>query len=106
VLPPALHLTSPSLTNPLLLIAIGLFAGGFTAINRFAPESVDVGGRTVTQKHMYTALFAVGFVLLFLAGPISVFFWLVASSTIIILGHATLMETGLESEYQNIESAA
>lgn len=29
-----------SLTNPLLLIAIGLFAGGFVAINKFGESSV------------------------------------------------------------------
>jgi len=102
-LPPTTH-SDTSLTNPLLLIAIGLFAGGFTAINRFAPESVEVGNKVITQKTMYIALFVIGLPILFLASPVSVFFWLVGSSAILILGHATLMETGLESEYAAVES--
>jgi hypothetical protein len=46
---------SPSLTNPLLLIALGLLIGGFAAINKFAPEPMQVGEHVVTQKSLYTA---------------------------------------------------
>jgi hypothetical protein len=49
-------------------------------------------------------LFVIGLPILFLASPASVFFWLVGSSAILILGHATLMETSLENEYQGVES--
>lgn len=98
------RLANASLTNPLLLIAIAFFAGGFTAINRFGTEPIDIAGRTITQKTLYIALFVIGIPLLFIASPASVFFWLVGSSAILILGHATLMETSLENEYQGVES--
>jgi hypothetical protein len=41
--------------------------------------------------------------LLWLASPVSTFFWLVGSSAILILGHACLMEPGVESEYTGVE---
>ncbi|OCF34232.1 hypothetical protein I317_02442 [Kwoniella heveanensis CBS 569] len=91
------------LTNPLLLIALGFLAGGFAAINKFAPEPVQVGSQVVTQKSLYTALFVIGIPLLWFASPVSTFFWLVGSSAILILGHAVLMEPGVESEYQGVE---
>ncbi|WVR09595.1 hypothetical protein IAU60_006667 [Kwoniella sp. DSM 27419] len=91
------------LTNPLLLIAIGFLAGGFAAINRFAPEPVQVGNQVVTQKSLYTALFVIGIPLLWLASPVSTFFWLVGSSAILIIGHAVLMEPGVESDYAGVE---
>lgn len=45
-----------------------------------------------------------GLPLLYLGSPVSTFFWLVGSSAILILGHACLMEPGLESEYGNVET--
>lgn len=92
-----------SITNPLLLIALAFLAGGFAAINKFAPEPMQVGDHIITQKSLYTALFLIGFPLLWIASPVSTFFWLVGSSAILILGHAVLMEPGVESEYAGIE---
>lgn len=92
-----------SITNPLLLIALAFLAGGFAAINKFAPEPMQVGDHIITQKSLYTALFVIGFPLLWIASPVSTFFWLVGSSAILILGHAVLMEPGVESEYAGIE---
>lgn len=42
--------------------------------------------------------------MLFIASPLSVLFWLVASSAMLILFHAMLMEPGLESEYGEVET--
>lgn len=92
-----------SITNPLLLIALAFLAGGFAAINKFAPEPMQVGDHIITQKSLYTALFVIGLPLLWIASPVSTFFWLVGSSAILILGHAVLMEPGVESEYAGIE---
>ncbi|WOO81005.1 PRA1-like protein [Vanrija pseudolonga] len=92
------------LTNPLLLIAIAIFAGGFAAINKFGSDPVEVGNAVITQKTLYIALFVIGLPILFFASPIGVFFWLVGSSSILIIGHAVLMEPGLESEYSGVES--
>jgi hypothetical protein len=62
-----------------------------------------MGDRTITQKHLYTGLFAIGLPLLFFASPFATIFWLVGASSILILGHASLMEPGIESEYASVE---
>jgi hypothetical protein len=75
---------------------------------------MQVGDHIVTQKSLYTALFVIGKLrckiirrrsayrcpkgipMLWLAAPLSTFFWLVGSSSMLIMGHASLMEPGLE----------
>ncbi|THH15135.1 hypothetical protein EW146_g5292 [Bondarzewia mesenterica] len=90
------------ITNPLLLISLGFLIGGFAAINKFAPEPMQVGEHVITQKHLYTALFVIGIPLLWISSPLGTFFWLVGASAVLILGHATIIEPGIESEYATV----
>jgi len=89
------------LTNLWLLFAIAFLFGGFTAINKFAPEPTQVGDYVITQKGLYITLFCIGLPALWIAAPISTFFWLVGASLFLILFHAALIEPGVESEYAN-----
>jgi len=93
------------ITSPLLLISLGFLVGGFAAINRFAPEPMQVGDHVVTQKSLYTGLFVIGLPLLWWSSPIGVFFWLVGASSVLILGHATVIEPGIGSEYATVQDS-
>lgn len=57
------------LTSPLLLVAIAFLVGSFAAVNRFAPEPLQVGEHVVTQKSLYTGVVVVGVILLWFASP-------------------------------------
>ncbi|GAA5876360.1 hypothetical protein JCM16303_003507 [Sporobolomyces ruberrimus] len=92
------------LTNPLLLIALGFLVGGFAAINKFLTTDVQFGSTVITQKNCYTALFVIGLPILWFAAPIATFFWLVGSSAVLILGHAAMLEPGVESEYGSVQT--
>ncbi len=61
-----------------------------------APEPLQVGDHIVTQKSLYTGLMIIGIPLLWFAAPLSALFWLVGSSAVCILGHASVMEPGVE----------
>jgi len=91
------------LTNLWLLAALVFLVGGFFLINKFGADPLQFGENTVTQKSLYTGLFVIGIPLLFWASPLGTFFWLVGASSIIILGHATVMEPGVESEYAQVD---
>ncbi|ESK96569.1 prenylated rab acceptor 1 [Moniliophthora roreri MCA 2997] len=91
------------ISNSLLLLAIVFLVGGFAVINKFAPEPVQMGEHTITQKHLYITLFVIGLPLLWLASPVMTLFWLVGASGVLILGHASLMEPGIESEYAQVQ---
>ncbi|KAG6831685.1 hypothetical protein H0H92_008328 [Tricholoma furcatifolium] len=94
------------LTNPLLLFSLAFLVFGFAAINKFAPEATQFGEHTVTQKHLYTGLFVIGLPLLWISSPIGTFFWLVGASGILIIGHASMLEPGIESDYASIQDNA
>ncbi len=64
---------------------------------------MQFGEHTVTQKHLYTGLFVIGLPLLWLASPVMTFFWLVGASGVLILGHASFVEPGVESEYAAVQ---
>ncbi|EIN11882.1 prenylated rab acceptor PRA1 [Punctularia strigosozonata HHB-11173 SS5] len=91
------------ITNPLLLISLAFLIGGFAAINKFAADPMQVGDHTITQKSLYTGLFVIGLPLLWWSSPLGTFFWLVGASGVLILGHASLMEPGIESEYASVQ---
>ncbi|KAI1794107.1 prenylated rab acceptor PRA1 [Ganoderma leucocontextum] len=93
------------LTNVLLIFAVLFLVGGFAAINRFAPDPIQVGEHVITQKSLYTGLFVIGIPLLWISSPFSTFFWLVGASAILIVGHAMIMEPGIESEYAQVQDS-
>lgn len=72
---------------------------------REAPEPMQVGEHIVTQKSLYTALFVIGIPLLWVSSPLGTIFWIVGASGILIIGHASLMEPGIESEYAQVQDS-
>ncbi|OAV93631.1 hypothetical protein PTTG_02972 [Puccinia triticina 1-1 BBBD Race 1] len=92
------------LTNPLLLISIGFLVGGFGCIQRFGPDpNMPTEGQMVTQKSMYITLFVIGIPMLWIAAPIATAMWLVGSSAVTVLGHASFLEPSVESEYSSVQ---
>lgn len=91
------------LTNLYLVFAIIFLVGGFAAINKWAPEPLQVGDHVVTQKSLYIGLFVIGLPMLYIGAPVSTFFWLVGASSILVLGHAAIVEPGVESEYTTVQ---
>ncbi|KAH6914386.1 prenylated rab acceptor PRA1 [Coprinopsis sp. MPI-PUGE-AT-0042] len=91
------------LTNYMLIISLVFLVGGFAAINKFAPEATQLGEHTVTQKHLYTGLFVIGIPMFWIASPFSTVFWLVGASGFLIIGHASFLEPGVESDYAAVQ---
>lgn len=92
------------ITNTTLVFAIIFLVAGFYAINRFAPEPMQVGEHVITQKSLYTGLFVIGIPLLWFASPFGFMFWLVGSSAFLILSHAAFIEPPVSSEYTGVET--
>jgi len=92
------------ISNPLLLISLAFLVGGFAAINKFGADPL-ISDRGITQKTLYTVLFCVGVPLLWWSSPLGTFFWLVGASGVLIVGHACMIEPGIESEYATVQDA-
>ena len=70
-----------------------------------APDPIQVGEHVIPQKSLYTGLFVIGIPLLWFSSPFSTVFWLIGASAVLILGHATIMEPGIESEYAQVQDS-
>ena len=70
-----------------------------------APDTIQVGEHVITQKSLYTGLFVISIPMLWISSPFSIFIWLVSASAVLILGHATVMEPGIESEYAQVQDS-
>lgn len=62
-----------------------------------------MGEHVITQRGLYTGLFVIGLPLLWFASPFALVFWLIGSSAIIVLGHASFIEPPVSSEYSGVE---
>jgi PRA1 family protein 1 len=74
-----------------------------TLSTQTAPEATQLGDHVVTQKHLYTGLFVIGIPMLWIASPFSTFFWVVGASGFLIIGHASFLEPGVESDYAAVQ---
>lgn len=63
---------------------------------------MEIAGNTITQRQLYIGLFVIGIPILLLSSPLGTFFWLVGASGILIFGHASMIEPGIESEYATV----
>ncbi|GMK54723.1 hypothetical protein CspeluHIS016_0113090 [Cutaneotrichosporon spelunceum] len=92
------------ITSPVLLIGLVFLIGGFIGVSRFVTEPFEFQGRTITPQNLYFGVFVLGILLLLFGSPFSAFFWVVGASGVIIGAHAGLLEPGVESEYEGVET--
>ena len=93
---------SPPSTSLVRLSLVPMLAHSHT---HTGSEPLHIGDYVITQKSLYTALFVIGLPLLYMSSPVWTFFWLVGASSCLILGHAALIEPGVESEYATVQDS-
>lgn len=87
-------------TNLLLMFVIVLVGGGIFGISKLNGEDLVLPFGRVTSSQLYTGLFCLAVPLGFLASPISTMMWLIGSSGVTVLGHASLMEKPIETVFE------
>lgn len=87
-------------TNLLLLFVIFLVGGGIFGISRLEGQDLVLPFTRLTTSQLYTGLLVVAIPLGFLASPISTMMWLIGSSGVVVLGHASLMEKPIETVFE------
>lgn len=87
-------------TNLLLLFVIFLVGGGIFGISKLHGEDLVLPFARVSSSQLYTGLFCLAVPLGFLASPISTMMWLIGSSGVTVLGHASLLEKPIETVFE------
>lgn len=87
-------------TNLLLLFVIFFLAGGIFGINHLGGNDLVLPVGRFNTSQLYTGLLIVAVPLGFLASPISTMMWLIGSSGVSVLSHASLMEKPIETVFE------
>ncbi|ABN64690.1 Prenylated Rab acceptor 1 [Scheffersomyces stipitis CBS 6054] len=87
-------------TNLLLLFVTAFVIGGVYGISRLNGEDLVIPFGRYNTSQLYTGLLIVAIPLGFLASPISTMMWLIGSSSVTVLTHASLMEKPIETVFE------
>lgn len=88
------------ITNLLLLFVIIFVGGGIYGISLLNGEDLVLPFTRLSTSQLYTGLLVVAVPLGFLASPISTMMWLIGSSAVTVLGHASFMEKPIETVFE------
>lgn len=87
-------------TNLLLLFVILFVVGGVFGISKLGGSDLVLPIGRFTSSQLYTGLMVVAVPLGFLASPISTMMWLIGSSAVSVLSHASFMEKPIETVFE------
>lgn len=91
-------LTLYSATNAWLFLTVLFIIGGFYGISRMEGP-VNFGGSSFTPSSLYAIYAFVSLILLFISGATGALFWVIGAAALVILGHAAIIEPGIEEEF-------
>ncbi|CEG64577.1 hypothetical protein G6F70_001644 [Rhizopus microsporus] len=86
------------ITSWWLLFTIGFIAGGFYVISRL-DGPVTIGNTVLSPSSLYGIYAGASIILLLFSGATGAIFWIIGAAAILILGHAAIIEPGLEGEF-------
>ncbi|KAI9269120.1 PRA1 family protein-domain-containing protein [Phascolomyces articulosus] len=86
------------ITNWWLLFTIAFIFGGFYVISRLNGP-LTIGGSTISPSSLYAGYAGASLILLLFSGATGAIFWIIGAAAIVVLGHAALLEPGIEGEF-------
>ncbi|KAG0172040.1 hypothetical protein DFQ30_011329 [Apophysomyces sp. BC1015] len=86
------------ITNWFLLFSVMFIVGGFYLISRL-DGPLTIGGTALSPSSLYASYAAASIILLLFSGATGVIFWIIGAAALIVLGHAALLEPGLEGDF-------
>ncbi|CAG8659906.1 8427_t:CDS:2, partial [Ambispora gerdemannii] len=88
------------ITNFWLLFTIIFLIVGLNFIRKLPPDQPYVFQQyVITQKQLYTWLFGISIPLLWISSAGSAIFWIIGASATLVLGHASLLEPGVDNGF-------
>ncbi|KAG0170350.1 hypothetical protein DFQ28_010775 [Apophysomyces sp. BC1034] len=87
-----------NITNWFLLFSVMFIVGGFYLISRL-DGPLTIGGTALSPSSLYASYAAASIILLLFSGATGVIFWIIGAAALIVLGHAALLEPGLEGDF-------
>ncbi|KAI8993695.1 PRA1 family protein-domain-containing protein [Pilobolus umbonatus] len=86
------------ITNWWLVFTVLFIFGGFYIISRL-DGPITIAGNVLSPSTLYSSYGVISFVLLLFSGATGVIFWIIGAAALIILGHAAILEPGIEGDF-------
>ncbi|KAI8070594.1 PRA1 family protein-domain-containing protein [Gilbertella persicaria] len=86
------------ITSWWLVFTIAFVFGGFYFISRLNGP-LEIAGNSIPTSTLYASYGIGSIVLLLFSGATGVIFWIIGAAAMIILGHAAVLEEGLEGDF-------
>ncbi|KAI8337798.1 PRA1 family protein-domain-containing protein [Blakeslea trispora] len=86
------------ITSWWLVFTIAFVFGGFYVISRLNGP-LEIAGQSISASTLYAGYIISAIVLLLFSGATGAIFWIIGAAAVIILGHAALLEEGLEGDF-------
>ncbi|OZJ06146.1 hypothetical protein BZG36_00969 [Bifiguratus adelaidae] len=87
------------ITNAWLLLTVVFIMLALRFISSLGDEPLAIGGSVVTSKQLYAALIGASIVLLWISSAGSAVFWVIGAAAFVVLGHAAILEPGVEGDF-------
>ncbi|CAO3691305.1 unnamed protein product [Rhizopus stolonifer] len=81
-----------------LIFTIAFLCGGFYMISQMQGP-LTIGGSVLSPSTLYAAYCGISLILLLFSGATGVIFWIIGAAALVILGHAAILEPGIEGEF-------
>ncbi|KAG0004880.1 hypothetical protein BGZ80_008570 [Entomortierella chlamydospora] len=90
------------ITNPLLLFSVAFVIGSLYFIQRIPAEGVQIGSSRFQASQLKFGLIGISIILFFISSLFGTFFWIIGASAATILGHAAVMQEGVEGDFVSV----
>jgi len=86
----------------MLMFSVAFVVGGMYVIARVPPEGLTLGSSTFNARQLQTGLICIAVPLFFFSSTLGTVFWIVGASAVTILGHAAIMQEGVEGDFVSV----
>ncbi|KAI7822938.1 PRA1 family protein-domain-containing protein [Gamsiella multidivaricata] len=87
------------ITNFMLLFSVVFVFGGMHFLQRVPPEGITIGQSRFQASQLKMGLIIISVILFFLSSTVGTVFWIVGAGAFFILGHAAVMQEGVEGDF-------
>ncbi|KAF9438439.1 hypothetical protein BGZ76_007832 [Entomortierella beljakovae] len=89
-------------TNFMLMITVAILFGGLQLVQRVPQEGVEIRGSRYYATQLKYILFGFCAILFLISGVFGSFIWSIGASAVVILGHASVMQEGVEGDFVSV----
>ncbi|KAF9978293.1 hypothetical protein BGZ65_007055 [Modicella reniformis] len=89
-------------TNFRLMLCAVIAIGGSILLQKVSPDGLAIGQFRIQVSQLRTAVIAFSVILFIFSGPVGTVFWIFGASALVILGHAAVMQEGIEGEFVTV----